>query len=58
MNKTKQKYTHRYREQITGLWGKGPGERQNRNRGIKGSSTRQKLNKIQESCIPELNKTT
>lgn len=46
MNKTKQKYTHRYREQITGLWGKGPGERQNRNRGIKGSTTRQKLNKI------------
>ena len=37
MNITKQKYTHRYREQTSGYqWGEGRGEGQDRDRALRG----------------------
>ena len=39
MNITKQKQTHRYREQISGYqWGQGRGEEQHRGRGLCGTN--------------------
>ena len=39
MNITKQKQTHRYREQTSGYeWGEGRGEREGRGRGLKSTN--------------------
>ena len=39
MTITKQKQTHRYREQISGYrWGEGCGEGQDRGRGLRGTN--------------------
>ena len=49
VNITKKKQTHRYREQISGYqWGEGEGVGQDRGKGSRGTTTKYKINKIQD----------
>ena len=52
MNITKQKQTDRYRKETSGYqWGEGWEERQDRRKGLRGTSTVYKINKIQRCNV-------
>ena len=56
MNITKQKQTDRYRKETSGYqWGEGWEERQDRGKGLRGTSTVYKINKIQRCNVQHRN---